>query len=77
VIAPLLIIQRVASKNALTSDTIAPGSIGSFRAGSRRESTGGGSVLPVEYPMGSEQGMGTGKLDVRVETLVDFHRDMV
>jgi len=50
VIAPLLIIQRVANRIALTSDTIVSGNIGSFRARSRGESTGGSYALPGGYP---------------------------
>ena len=50
VIAPLLIIQRVAKRSALTSDTIVTGNTGSFRARSRQESMGGSHALTGGYP---------------------------
>lgn len=47
VIAPLLLVQRVANHRALTSNTIASGGrIDSFHVRSRRESTGGSRVIP-------------------------------
>ena len=51
IIAPLLIIQRVANRSALSSTTIA-GSIGSFRARSRGELTSGSGAFHGEHSMG-------------------------
>lgn len=45
-IAPLLIIQRVANRSALTSNTIVTGHIDSFRDMGREESTGGNPGFP-------------------------------
>ena len=63
-IAPLLIIQRVADQSALTSETIAPRSVGSSRPRS--------STLIGRRRMSSvsEQGVG-------IETVVDIHLDKV
>jgi len=48
-IAPLLIIQRVANRSALTSDTIVSGRTDSFHVRSRGVSTGGSCALPGGY----------------------------
>ena len=54
-IAPLLIVQRVANRSApLTSNTIVTGNISSFHTSSRGESAGGNRTLPSVYPMGCE-----------------------
>jgi len=53
VIAPLLIIQRVANRSALTSDTIVTGTISSFHVGGRGELTSCDRTLPAVYPMKS------------------------
>ena len=53
VIASLLIIQRVANKSSLTSETVAPGSVGPFKARSRWGLSGGSSALPSVCPMSS------------------------
>jgi len=79
VIAPLLIIKRVANRSALTSNTIITGNIGSFHARTRGELTGGSDIPSRSYPVGLtekhekvsvELGVGVG-----VETTLDFHRD--
>ena len=50
VIAPLLIIQRVANKSALTGDTMAAESPDPLKSWGRREMTGGSDTLPGGYP---------------------------
>ena len=79
VIAPLLIIKRVANRSALTSNTIATGHIGSFHARARGELTGGSDVPSRAYPVGltDEHEKASGKLEfgVGVETTIDFHQD--
>jgi len=76
-IAPLLIIQRVANKNALASRTIVTGRTSSFNVGNRGDSAGNDGVRPDGYHLGSVDKYGnvSGELEVRVETTVDFHRD--
>ena len=77
VIAPLLIIKRVANRNTLIGQTVATGNTSSFKIGSQRESKGSGGTLPSEYPMDSmgKCGEGSGEIGVRVETAIDLHRD--
>ena len=54
VIAPLLIILRVANQRALTSETIMTGNIDSMRFNkSHEESTDGVETIPDERPAGS------------------------
>ena len=53
VIAPFLIILRVANRTALTSNTIASGNIGSIQFNSHGESTGDNGTLPDENPPSS------------------------
>jgi len=78
VIAPLLIIQRVANKSALTSDTLT-GTIGSSGARTRWEFMGGSRVYPDDYSMGpvDERGTNPGELGGRVGTANDFRQDGV
>jgi len=78
VIAPLLIIQRVANQSALTSNTISAGHTNSFKA-RRGVSTGGSGTLPGGYPMGSADKYEnrSGDLGVGVETTIEFNRDEV
>ena len=66
VIAPLLIIQRIANKSALMSNTLSPGGIEEFEARSRGESTAG--AVPRRFPVSLIGG-------VRVDTTVDYHQD--
>ena len=77
-IAPLLIIKRVANRSALTSDTIATGHVGSFHARTR-ELTGGSDVPSRVYPidLADEHEKVSGELGfgVGIETTIDFHRD--
>ena len=71
-IAPLLIIQRVANRNALTSNTTITEDIG------RVQSPSGNHILPVVYPMVSvdNYGKNNGEVGVRVvETTIDLRRD--
>lgn len=74
VIAPLLIIQRVANRSALTSDTIVTGHIISFHDRGRGESVGG---LP-HVPSVSSADNGTKNAaelgDHRVEAKIDLHQ---
>jgi hypothetical protein len=53
VIAPFLIILRVAKQRALTSDTIASGNIGSIRFESHEGSASGVETVPDDIPTGS------------------------
>ena len=77
-IAPLLIIKRVANRSALTSDVITTGHIISIDVGSRWEPAGGGRALPAVYPMSSADDYGK---DIRepgvheVESTIEFHLD--
>ena len=79
VIAPLLVILRVANKSALTSNTIASGRIGEFKARSRVEPTGDGGAISCGDHVNSadEGGMNSGELAVGVATvdIVDIHQD--
>ena len=77
VIAPLLIIQRVADKSALTSDTVVSGHLGSFRARNREELTDVSAALSVNDPISSSDrnGENSGELWVGAETTIDFHQD--
>ena len=74
-IAPLLIIQRVANQSALASNTmIVTGHIGSFRVRSRRESTGDSGAAAGEYSLclTDEHGKVPGDIGVVFETTIDF-----
>lgn len=79
VIAPLLIIQRVASKSALTSDTITTGHVSSFRFRSQRESTGGSDTPHGRYHTSSvdRYGKNPGELGVEVEATIDLRQSEV
>lgn len=57
VIAPFLIILRVANRRALTTNAAAPGKTSSIRFGSRGKLTDGSGTLFEEHPMSS---IGTG-----------------
>ena len=73
VIAPLLIVERVANRTALTSDSIVTGNVGTFRTRSRGESTGGSYARSGGQPMCSadSHGKGTGEVGAVAETAVD------
>jgi hypothetical protein len=72
VIAPFLIILRVANRSALTSDTITSGKVGSLHFKSEGKSTSDNGILPDEYPTSSTEANGgaPGKLVIEVETAV-------
>ena len=54
VIAPLLIVKRIANQSALTGNTIVnPPQIGSFTFRKGGESMGGSGVPPGGYPIGN------------------------
>ena len=75
-IAPLLIIQRVADQSALTSTTIASRSTASLNTGIRGKTTNGSGTLAGGYAM-DKYGGASGDLGVGVETTVDLHQDKV
>ena len=77
VIAPLLIIKRVANQSALTSSTVVTGPNVSFHVGSRMESTRDSCVLPGGHPTcpSDKHEGGSGEIGLEVETTIDFHRD--
>ena len=77
VIAPLLIIQRVANKSALTGNTIASRHLSSFKARSRGMSMGGNVTLPDGGPINSVDSLGVGSGDLGDETTTDFHLDKI
>ena len=65
VIAPLLIIQRVANKSALTKKTLVSGRLSSFKARSRGELTGGDDALPDGDFVSSVDGCRVGPGELR------------
>lgn len=77
VIAPLLIIQRVANRKALTSESLASGAIDSIRFKSRGNSSGGTGSLPGGYAMGSKGVYGKSPSDlsggIDIETTIELH----
>jgi uncharacterized membrane protein YgcG len=79
VIAPLLIIRRVADQSALTSNTVVSGNTRPFSFRSGGKSMGGSGTLPGGYPMSSmEYGKTSGEqFGVGVETTIDLHHDKV
>ena len=79
VIAPLLIIQRVATKRALTSNAITSKHLSSFKVRSRGISIGGNVTLPDRDPMSFVDGrrMDFGEFGDRGGTTTDFHRDRI
>ena len=77
VIAPLLVIQRVANNSALTSNTVASGCISEFGVRSRRELSGGSDTLPGEDPVSSVDRRGVGSGEFGVRTSIDIHREKI
>lgn len=77
VIAPFLIILRIADRSAITSDNSTSGSSGSNQFMSQGESTSSNEIPPDESPAGSVDAPGKtpGELGVEVEIAVDVHRD--
>jgi len=75
VIAPLLVIRRVANKSALTSNTTVTGHVGSFHVGSRWSSTVS-SVPPGGHSFGSAgtYRKDTGEFVVGDESTIDIRR---
>jgi len=76
VIAPLLIIKRVANRNALTGSIIVTGTVSSLKFGNGGGLTGDGA-LPGGHSMSTADscGLNSGELGVGVGTAVDLHRD--
>jgi len=73
VIAPLLIIKRVANRHASAGSAVTTGNIGSFKAGNLRVSRDSGNNLPSAYPMDSvKYGESSGELR-GVETTIELH----
>ena len=75
VIASLLIIQRVANKSALTSDSLAAGHISEFKARSRGGLTDGSNPIPGGHTMSpvGEREMDSGEPEIAVESRTDVH----
>ena len=79
VIAPLLIIQRVANRSALTRNTIASGRVSEFKVRTQGEFSGGGAP-PGGDRMSSagERGTNSGEIEVGVQTRdINFHQDEI
>ena len=70
VIAPLLIVQRVADKSALTRQTVMSGRISEFKVTTPGESISGGGVFPGGDPTSlvDRHGVGSGVLEVEITT---------
>ena len=69
VIAPFLIVLRVANQRALTSETILSGTNGTLQFQNGGESTLDSGALPDEYPMGS-MGRNGETCDIEVEAII-------
>lgn len=80
-IAPLLIVQRVANKNALTGNVIISGSVGLLNNGGQGKFTGGSGILlggsPMRSGMNRSGTNSSGEPGVWVNTTIHFHRDKV
>jgi len=70
VIAPFLVILRVANRSAMTSDTIASGTTGSVSFTSQGRSTDGSRTILDEYPMSPMKTNGEISSKVGVEVAV-------
>ena len=75
VIAPLLVIRRVANKSALTSDITTPGVISSFKARNGEELTAGSVGLPGRNPNCCVAERDTNPCELGVDTTIYLHRD--
>jgi len=77
VIAPFLIIQRVANQSALTGDSVVTGNPSSFNFRSQGKTTDGSGTLPGGYPGDSkdESAKGSSELGIGVNTTLEFHDD--
>ena len=75
VIAPLLVIQRVADKSALTSDSVVSAHFSELIARNGGQLTAGGDTLPGGDPMRSanRNEKNSGELEVGVTATIDFH----
>ena len=73
VIAPYLIILRIANRRAFACDNADSGNVGSIHFKSRGKTTSGG-MRPGEYPMNSMNGSEFG---VGIEMTIDLHRGRV
>ena len=71
VIAPFLIILRVANRRALTSETIVSGNIGSLHFGSNEGATGSSETLPDESPVSFVDATGRAPDELEVGTAID------
>ena len=76
VIAPLLVIQRVADKSALTGDIVVSAHLSEFKARDGGQLTAGSADLPSGDPTFSADG-NSGELGAEVESTIDFHRGEV
>lgn len=76
VIAPLLIVLRVANRSALTS-SIVPETAGSTHFSGQRGSMSGFGTHPSATPIGSVHGYGkiSGELGIGAEMAIDIHGD--
>ena len=74
VIAPFLIIRRVANKSAFTRDTVVSGRTGSLKFWKRGNLTGCSGPHPSGDPTVSvdEYEMNSSKLTVGAESMIDF-----
>ena len=78
VIAPLLIIRRVANKSALTRDTVVSGRTSSLKFWTQGKSTGGSSSLSDGPTIAADEyGMNSGESKIEVESAIDFHQGKV
>ena len=78
-IAPLLIILRVANKTALTSNTVVAGRVSTFKARARGESAdGGGTLLSGDSTSSVDEiGMNSCELPVEFETGIESHPEEI
>lgn len=79
VIAPFLIIIRVANRSALTSDTVVSRGVGSIRFRKQGKSTIGGETIPDRHPVDSLDAYGEtpGEIGVGTETTIDLRYDRI
>ena len=79
VIAPFLIILRVANQRSLTGDSIVPRNISSLHFGSKWKSSGRHDTLPSGYSMDSTDvdEKTPGVLGIGTESSVDPRQDVV
>ena len=79
VIAPLLVIQRVADKSALTGNIVVSAHLSEFKARDGGQLTAGSADLPSGDPTFSADGnrKNSGELGAEVESTIDFHRGEV